>query len=201
MIAVLTGDIINSQKFNSDVWYNALQKIFEGKTSQEWENYRGDEFQLMLPNAEDAFLAFLKIKSGLKKIQDLDVRISIGLGEQTFAADKVSQSNGSAFVHSGRNLEKIKSEKINLHIASDFSNLDQELNLIFKWVSLTVDSWSVMSAEIVSLFLSQKNLNQDDAARQLNVTQSSISQRLKRANYELLMETEAYYRQIILTQK
>lgn len=201
MKAVITGDIIDSQKFGAEVWYTALQKIFEGKTSQEWENYRGDEFQYLIPSAEDAFLEFLKIKAGIKKIQDLDVRISIGLGDQNFVADKVSQSNGSAFVNSGRNLERIKAEKINLHIASEKADLDAELNLIFKWVSLTVDSWSVMSAEIVDLFLNKKDINQDEAAKQLNLTQSSISQRLKRANYDLLMETEAYYRQLISQQK
>ncbi len=201
MKAVITGDIIDSQKFGAEVWYKALQEIFEGKTSQEWENYRGDEFQYLIPNAEDAFLEFLKIKAGIKKIQDLDVSISIGLGDQNFVADKVSQSNGSAFVNSGRNLERIKAEKINLHIASEKPELDAQLNLIFKWVSLTVDSWSVMSAEIVDLFLNKKDINQDEAAKQLNLTQSSISQRLKRANYDLLMETEAYYRQLISQQK
>ena len=201
MKAVITGDIINSQKFGAEVWFQVLQRIFEGKTSQEWENYRGDEFQYLIPNAEDAFLEFLKIKSAIKKIQDLDVRISIGLGDQNFVAEKVSQSNGSAFVNSGRHLERIKTEKINLHIASGKAELDAQLNLIFKWVSLTVDSWSVTSAEIVDLFLNQTSLNQDEAARRLNVTQSSISQRLKRANYDLLMETETYYRQLISQQK
>ncbi|QIG90821.1 MarR family transcriptional regulator [Chryseobacterium sp. POL2] len=201
MKAVITGDIIDSQKFGAEVWFQALQKIFEGKTSQEWENYRGDEFQYLVPNAEDAFLEFLKIKAGIKKIQDLDVRISIGLGDQNFVAEKVSQSNGTAFVNSGRNLERIKAEKVNLHIASEKPELDEQLNLIFKWVSLTLDSWSVMSAEIVEMFLCNPNLNQDEAARQLNVTQSSISQRLKRANYDLLIETEAYYRQLLSQQK
>ena len=201
MKAVITGDIINSQKFGTEVWYKALQEIFEGKSSAEWENYRGDEFQYLIQNAENSFLEFLKIKAGIKKIQDLDVRISIGLGEQNFVADKVSQSNGSAFVNSGRNLERIKTEKINLFINSDCKNLDEELNLIFKWVSLTVDNWSVMSAEIVELFLLNPEINQEEAAKRLQISQSSVSQRLKRANFDLLLETEVYFRQLIHSQK
>lgn len=201
MKAVITGDIINSQKFGTEVWHKALQEIFAGKSSAEWENYRGDEFQYLIQNAENSFLEFLKIKAGIKKIQDLDVRISIGLGEQNFVADKVSQSNGSAFVNSGRNLERIKTEKINLFINSDSKILDQELNLIFKWVSLTVDNWSVMSAEIAELFLLNPTINQEEAAKRLQISQSSISQRLKRANFDLLLETEAYFRQLIQSQE
>lgn len=201
MKAVITGDIINSQKFGTEVWHKALQEIFIGKSSAEWENYRGDEFQYLIQNAENSFLEFLKIKAGIKKIQDLDVRVSIGLGEQNFVADKVSQSNGSAFVNSGRNLEKIKAEKVNLFINSDCKQLDQKLNLIFKWVSLTVDNWSVMSAEIVELFLLNPDINQEEAARRLQISQSSVSQRLKRANFDLLLETEVYFRQLIQSQK
>ncbi len=201
MKAVITGDIINSQKFGTEVWYQALQNVFAGVDTSMWEIYRGDEFQFLVENAENAFLEFLKIKAGIKKIQDLDVRISIGLGEQNFIAEKVSQSNGSAFVNSGRNLERIKIEKINLFVSSDFKQLDEKLNLIFKWVSLTVDSWTVMSAEIVELFLLNPNINQEEAAKRLNISQSSVSQRLKRANFELLLETDSYFRQLINSQK
>lgn len=201
MKAVITGDIINSQSFDTEVWYQALQSIFAGETASTWEIYRGDEFQCLVENAEDAFSKFLKIKAGLKKIQDLDVRISIGLGDQNFVGEKVSQSNGSAFVNSGRNLEKIKAEKINLQITSDCKNLDEQLNLIFKWASITIDNWTVMSAEIVDLFLNHPDLNQEEAAKKLQISQSSVSQRLKRANFDLLMETDSYFRQLIASKK
>jgi len=58
-----------------------------------------------------------------------------------------------------------------------------------------------MSAEIVELFLLNPDINQEEAAKRLQISQSSVSQRLKRANFDLLLETEVYFRQLIQSQK
>ena len=37
----------------------------------------------------------------------------------------------------------------------------------------------------------------EQAAQKLNISQSSVSQRLKRANYDLILETDKYFRKKI----
>ena len=48
MIAVITGDIINSQKSDSELWLPKLKELLGSwsTTPENWEVYRGDEFQL-----------------------------------------------------------------------------------------------------------------------------------------------------------
>ena len=197
MKAVITGDIIKSQSIPSETWHHALRGVFGQENSENWEIYRGDEFQLLLHNAADSFSKAIEIKSRIKSIPGLDVRLSIGIGNQDFQAPKVTQSTGSAFVHSGRTFEKIKAEKITLSIASDFPDFDEVMNITFKWMNSSLDSWSVVSASIVQIFIKDNNLNQEEVAQQLNVSQSSVSQRLKRANYDLIMQTDRIFRKRI----
>lgn len=197
MKAVITGDIVKSSHFETELWLNALKKAFENESEKDWMIYRGDEFQLLIHDAGEALLKLLKIKSKIKQIHDLDVRMSLGIGFQNFNGERVSESSGSAFTHSGRNLEKLKTEKVNLGVQSEFEDFDENFNLIFSWLSVVTDNWSVVSAEIVDIFLEYPHQNQEDVAKQLGISQSSISQRLKRANFDLIMETDAYYRKKI----
>ena len=195
MQAVLTGDIINSQEINPKLWYKALEDVV-GKDFTDvsrWEIYRGDEFQYLIDDAKDALLIALKLKSRLKEIENLDVRISIGVGACDFVGESIRQSHGSAFVNSGRSFEKLKADKTNLVITTNDSHLNEDLGLILEWCLLTADNWTQTSAEIMYRFLSQPGLMQEEAAEALKITQSSVSQRLKRAQYDLVVKTIQYF--------
>ncbi|MGS0747294.1 SatD family protein [Halpernia sp. GG3] len=196
MEAVITGDIVNSQKVDSKKWLKALEIAIgeDFKNQQKWEIFRGDEFQYYIEDAREVFLIILKLKSQIKMIKNLDIRISIGFGTRDLAMKKVSLSNGSAFVNSGRNFENLKKEKINLLVNSDNKNFDDDLNLIFSWASETMDNWTPPVAETVFELLKNKNITQDELAKKLNISQSSVSQRFKRANYNLILETDTYFR-------
>lgn len=199
MRAVITGDIINSQKEESKLWMNALEKAV-GKNfnnAQKWEIFRGDEFQYFVDKAEDAFWIVLKIKSQIKTIKGLDVRMSVGIGERDLVMDKVSISGGSAFVNSGRNFENLKKDKINLLVHSGNSNFNDDLNLMFRWALQTMDNWTTADAETVYELLCDQKLTQEKLAKKLNISQSSVSQRFSRANIDLILETDIYYRKKI----
>lgn len=194
MKAVLTGDIIKSQNFETEIWHSTLKNALANTPANRWEIYRGDEFQVLVDHPEEAFLKAIQIKARIKKVQDLDVRIAIGFGIQDFEGEKLSESGGSAFVNSGRKLDTLKTDKINLGINTDCKDFDESLNLIFSWMSTVTDNWSVVSAEIMDVFLQNPGINQEEAARELKITQSSVSQRLKRAGYDLIMDTDEYFR-------
>ena len=50
MIAVITGDIINSKRLSPADWVEALKMALGiwGNTPEDWELYRGDGFQLKI---------------------------------------------------------------------------------------------------------------------------------------------------------
>ena len=91
MTAILTADIINSRKLTSSNWMDDLKTLLKtyGKTPNNWEIYRGDEFQLEIKNPEDALFVAFQIKAFFKSIK-LDARISIGFGEKTFKTRKIA---------------------------------------------------------------------------------------------------------------
>src|SRR5690606_25946875 len=116
MVAVITGDIIGSELVSARYWKPLLKRIFNktGRTPVTWEIYRGDAFQLLIRRPEQALRKAILIKSALRQINGLDIRLSIGLGEISHSAKKVSESQGSAFTRSGRTFDSLKDQGINL---------------------------------------------------------------------------------------
>ncbi len=198
MKAVITGDIINSESTQTEIWLKPLKALLShwGSSPKDWEIYRGDEFQIKC-DPKLAFKYVLAIKSLVKSIDSLDVRMAIGIGEETFMSEKITESNGSAYVSSGRLLNQLKNDGKTLAIQTPNPDLNEELNLLFKWASIDFDSWTWAVAQILHEFIIQPGITQEELAQKFSITQSSVSQRLKRANLDLISQTELYYQQKI----
>ncbi len=197
MIAIITGDIIDSENHASSEWIGKLKTFFEqfGPSPMNWEIYRGDEFQLKV-NKENALVTAIQIKALVKSVKDLDVRMAIGIGLETFVGTGVSESNGPAYQRSGRKLELLKDSKVSLSIATGNEFYDRTLNLMLQLSLDFMDNWSVVSAEIMTLVLKNPEASQKEVAKQLGIKQSAVSQRLKRARLDLVEDLLAYYQHI-----
>ena len=201
MIAIITGDIINSENHPSSEWIGMLKNYFNqfGESPMNWEIYRGDEFQLKVTEKNALFTA-IRIKSMLKTIKGLDVRMGIGIGLETYIGTGVTESNGPAYQRSGRNFETLKESKVNLSIATGDAKNDRTLNLMLRLALDFMDDWSVVSAEIVTLVLDNPHSSQKEVAQMLGIKQSAVSQRLKRARLDLVLEVLAYYKELTTTE-
>lgn len=198
MISILTGDIVNSRKNNDTLWLQLLKEVLEdfGTSPKNWQIYRGDSFQLEIKNAEEALKAALKIKAKMKSSANIDVRIGIGIGKKEFNATKITESNGEAFVNSGFAFDNYL-KKQNLAIKTPWQNLDEELNIAFDLALLTIDSWTVNSAEVFKISLEKENATQNEIADILGITQGRVSERQKRAGFEPIMKLEKRFRKLI----
>ncbi len=198
MIAIITGDIINSQKTDSELWLPKLKELLGrwSATPETWEVYRGDEFQLKC-SVDEVFSKSLAIKSLIRTFENLDVRLAIGIGNEVFLSEKITESNGSAYVNSGRLLNDIKTDGRTLAIQTETDKVNRDLNILFKWTSIDFDNWTVATAEIIHRLLINPELTQEELAKELNITQSSVSQRIKRSNFDLILETDLYFRKKI----
>lgn len=185
MIAVITGDIMHSRSVNANVWLNSLKSVLNnyGCEPKEWEIYRGDSFQLMIA-AEKAIEICFHIKSAIKTIKTLDVRLAVGVGEIEFSGEKITESNGSAFINSGECFENLKKNTIAIKTSSE--DFDKIYNLVLQIYSSIADNWSTVSAEIIKYSLENPEFNQNQIAEKLNKSQSSISESLKRGGYDEL---------------
>lgn len=199
MVAIITGDIIHSAKMKPRQWMNKLKTALGkfGDTPQNWEVYRGDSFQLEIKNADNALWAAIHLKAMLKMTRGLDARLSIGFGKKDFRAKKISEANGSAFVNAGHKFDALKIEKVNMAINSGDEKFDDEINLYLRFALTFMDSWSVTSSILINVFMSNPGKTQSEIASLLKINQSAVSQRKKRAHFELIEDLDKHFKQRI----
>ncbi|MDC9722407.1 MAG: SatD family protein [Urechidicola sp.] len=195
MIAIITGDIINSRSIDAHKWIPELKKVLNkyGTEPKNWEIYRGDSFQIEIVPS-DALIAAILIKSTIKQFKGLDVRIAIGIGEKTYESEKITESNGSAFIYSGEAFEKLK--KQTLTIKTIWQDFNKTMNLMFDLASLTTDNWTPNSSLIIKTAI-ESNTNQKELADLLHKKQSNISTSLKRGGFYEIQKLLDYYQQKI----
>ena len=198
MTSILTGDIINSRKKEDNFWLKTLKETLStfSTSPKYWQIYRGDSFQLEIENCEKAFYTALKIKATLKKIDNIDVRIGIGIGKKEFDANKITEANGEAFINSGFAFDTYL-KKQSLAIKTPWPAIDEELNIAFDLALLTMDSWTINSAEVFKISLELENSTQKEIANLLGITQGRVSERQTRAGFEQVMKLEKRFQKLI----
>jgi hypothetical protein len=201
MTSILTGDIINSRNIPSDRWLPLLKTALNtvGKTPKTWEIYRGDSFQIEINTIENALLFAIKLKTILKSIKNLDVRIAIGIGTKNNTSNNITEGSGEVFIHSGNAFDTML-KKQNLAILTNDNQLNNILNTSLSLALLTMDNWTVNSADFVLKYLENPNKTQKIIAKELNISESSASERRKRAGLDEILQLEKLYRELI-TQK
>lgn len=199
LTSVITGDIIRSRVAETAVWLPKLKKALsvEGKSPGTWQIYRGDSFQVEVRNPSEALLTVIRIKATIKSIKNLDVRMSIGIGQKQFASGKVIESDGEAFVFSGETFETLKKAKRNLAIKTPWAEFDRDMNVYLQLASIPMDSWTQGSAEFVEILIDNPKLTQNALAIKLGITQPAVSDHYNRSHLETLMELEQLYREKI----
>jgi len=192
MIAVITGDIINSRKHDTSLWITSLKEMLNnfGDSPKDWEIFRGDSFQLKI-KVSQALKAAILIKSCIKQHKDIDVRQAIGIGDEIYASDKITEANGSAFSNSGDCFEQLK--KSTLAIKSPSDEFDKTINIMLDLALLTMNHWTPTSAKFIMLSLQHPESNQNQLAAMTRTTQGNLSRGLKRGGYDEISKLLDYY--------
>jgi|TARA_R110000737_G_scaffold350964_2_gene391688 hypothetical protein len=192
MIAVITGDVINSREGNATNWLSGLKEVLNqyGVDPSEWEIFRGDSFQLKV-KPSSALLASLHIKAALKLSARKDVRIAIGIGDEEYPAKKITESNGTAYIHSGDCFESLKKQTIAVNTGNE--KIDESVNLMLMLALLTADNWSPIVSEIIKTSIENPEEYQKVLAKKLNKSQSTVSEALKRGGYDEILKLNYYF--------
>ncbi len=198
MIAVITGDIINSREDFDKGWLDMLKKVLRryGKWPTSWEVYRGDSFQMSCSVAE-ALQAAIHIKATMRQVAKLDVRMAIGIGDVDLATRRITESNGSAFVRSGTAFDALKKHR--LVISSPWDDFDEQFNLYFRLAAFAMDHWTVAQAALVKYLIEYPDRSQKVAARKFKISQSTISERLRSSGYTEVRLMLQRYKKIVIT--
>ncbi len=114
MVAILTGNIINSRKGEVPEWLEKLKAVLNhyGPSPQQWEIIEETVFNCQF--LQKRLIAAFHIKAVIKQTQHQDVRIAIGIGDETttisFDENKVIFQNGDYLL--GGNLYASNDEKL-----------------------------------------------------------------------------------------
>ncbi|WP_397446707.1 SatD family protein [Polaribacter sp. R77954] len=202
MTSILTGDIINSRTVHPDNWLPLLKSEFNsvGKTPKTWEIFRGDSFQIEIEEAENGLLFAIKLKAVLKQIKNLDVRIGIGIGKKNNNYENITEGNGEAFIFSGKAFDALI-KKQNLAILTDDDQFNEIMNSTIALALLTMDNWTTNSAEFVVRYLKNRGTTQKILAKALNISESSASERRKRAGLDEILRFEKIFRDMVTYKK
>lgn len=190
--AVLTGDLIGSTETAPEAVEAAMARI---KTVADriskmasFERHRGDGWQLYLESPGIALAVMLLIAADLRAVGGLESRIALGLGgayfnsfKNLFAVRDLYAANGSAFVSSGRALDKMpKSQR--LALAGEGTDILHQR--LISMIDDRISNWSREQAEAVALALSPEGaLTQSQIAARLGISRQAVAARLHAAGF------------------
>ncbi len=202
-IAVITGDIINSSEIKDKKLMVMLMKevfieiegFYKSYIPHPFEIFRGDSFQVVV-DLRQALRIALVVKAGLLKgtiklKEELNPRISIGIGDKGVIVKFLRESNGEAFHISGKELDNILAQDKEIGMASDNPYLLDDFHILCTLLNVIVRGWSPQQAEVVYYMFMGKT--QQEIANMVNISQASVSQRMQLASWKELTHVEHYY--------
>lgn len=179
-VCVLTGDLIDSQRYQTEKYIEALRRILTdlekmGKVVR-YEIYRGDEFQITAV-PEWGIRCALYIRAALKaQHSEWDAKISVAFGSETGKGG----SYGTAYLNSGEKLDKLSANK-----RMQFAVEERELTALADTMDYIISGWSKTTARAVMTRLVTRTGK--EAAERLGVSPANVSRALKRGGYDILL--------------
>ena len=206
--AVITGDIINFtqlDKHGRQRLIKEAKKLLKSwvKKPEDAEVFRGDSYQLIFDDVNDALsrsiqlISWFKKQKGYKIKLPLCTRISVGIGNVAYTGKSVLDSDGEAFHLSGRSFDKMgDGELLTINTVNEYINKQIEIILIF--INQIINQWNTNQAEVI--YLLKEGYTQQNMARELGITQGAVNNRLKAAKWKEVDKGITYIAKLITQQ-
>ena len=185
--AVITADMVNSTQFSreeSTAWLEELLAILHQNQVFKWalkpEIYRGDSFQAVLRNPDEAMRMAVLARACMRKhAPNADMRVAIGIGHTEQLTDRPGTSDGEAFRLSGHLADTIRQQKARIGIA--LPRPSEPLSATLDLLETVIESWTVAQSQVIEALLLGKNVTQ--IAEMLSISQPAASQRVASAKW------------------
>lgn len=196
-IAII-GDIKNSKKIESrkviqEKLNNVLKNVnetYNAHISAKFVITLGDEFQGLLYNNEHILDL---IKYVQREMYPICLRFGIGLGQisTSILNDAALGADGPAYYAAREMIEQLREQekKLKKHAADiqislyDIENFSiEEINTLLVLVKIIEDRWTVKQ-RLTIWDMQQNGGSQEECAKRMNTTQSTVARRLADGNY------------------
>ncbi len=201
MKAIITGDVVFSSLFSSEVKENvlgAISRLFKNHNGR-MEIYRGDSFQGLLNDPLQALDIAYQIRMLTRLLTPktnvvMDCRLAIGIGTIDNESDKVLQNDGPAYRNSGPYLDKMQKDE-RIVCITPWKKVNDELDTEIILAEELVKRWTRLQVEVLIEAINGEN--QIRIAKKLNITQSAVNQRMMAASWNAIHVYLKRYKQII----
>ena len=199
--AVLTADIVNSTALSKTAGTGLIRKLNESLAAYKFEFYRGDSFQVYMPQPARSLHVALLCRIIAMNIAPpgaaiiSDVRISIGLGTVSSPVRQLRAAKGEAFILSGRAFDTLSLSGNRLAIAVQHPVANEGLQVIVSYMESLFRSLTSRQVAIIYLLLS--GLSQQNIAKKLRKSKSTISQHVAASRWEEITHLLTRYENII----
>lgn len=199
MKGVITADVVGSTQIKTEdrgtlpaLLRELIREIAQCRPELKLQVdiFRGDSFQVWVEKPECAPLVALLLRAGLRMSalrageQQLDARISVGIGDVAYRDATVSQSDGEAFVLSGRGFDQLgKQQRLMVQTPSETTN--EELRVETAFVDDIVSNWSALHSKIMYQALLYET-SQGELAEKNGTSQQNVRKRLEKAKVKLI---------------
>jgi len=198
---VVTGDVANSTSIAADKRAELIDRV--STLIKSWvskpeyaEIFRGDSFQLLFDDVAEALKRSIQIRCWLKSYsdgvenEDLDARLSIGIGDVSNFGKSVLDADGEAFHLSGRAFDEMKAAQNYFQVSTNDPKLNEQLNIILHLANIIISQWTKNQAEVIFLLLEGRT--QQEMADELKIAQSAVNNRIKLSRWKEIDKTMRY---------
>ncbi|MCH2057495.1 MAG: hypothetical protein MK214_12990 [Thalassotalea sp.] len=186
MIAVLTGDIVNSTKMSNETYSEVIKNLkdFLNEANEKYnaigEIYRGDEFQIQYPDPVYALKSTLLIKLALHLSEfspkPIQCTLSLAYGSHNIYSEKPNTSSGPVFIESGRGLEKTQRGELSVRFGHESDEC--EINLLTQFLNHLLKRLTKTQAELLCKYIESNFAEHKKIADITGTTRQNISNRL-----------------------
>lgn len=194
-MAVLTGDLVASQKAAADVVKGAMFQIKASANDlsaitdhdTRFTRFRGDGWQIILNRPGWILRSCLILLADLKAAGiGIETRISVGIGcADHLGTTNLADASGTAFFVSGNHLDVMPKNR-RLFIAGGRASDHTWHAAIFDLVEHLTGNWTMAQAEAVALALRSGHKTHQDMAEHLGITRQAMQSRLANAGFAAL---------------
>jgi hypothetical protein len=203
--AVLTADIVHSTKLSSADYTKVMTTLknrleaHEEKYECKFEIFRGDSFQVLYQNIDEAMSSALSLRLFLQSgIECSAVKLtqSLALGEVESRTNSISSSLGEAFILSGRALDDASRGDMLLSFGEDFSSTDLSVSTLF--LRHLLNGLTEKQSEVLYYYIDFDFPEQQVIADHMKMTRQNVATHLKRSGAELVKAYLLGYQEICL---
>ena len=192
---IITADIIGSTSIDADArgelpeLINQLTDELQEVSQIQVEIFRGDSFQVMVQDVEKTPLVAVLLRAGLRKSElrsktkILDARMAIGIGKVSYINEKITLSDGEAFILSGREFDELGKRKLSILTPSE--DVNAELRVETAFLDDVISHWTRLQSECIYNAL-LTNAKQYQLASDDNTSRQNVGKKLSAAKERLV---------------